>query len=76
MTEIDLSLLKAASAHIATAIKAYSETAPTQALVETQAAIAKLQSILSRTFKTQTSTASSLQHSATPSHATPTCPAS
>lgn len=48
MTEIDLNLLKAASAHIATAIKAYSETAPTQALVETQAAIAKLQSILSR----------------------------
>jgi hypothetical protein len=48
MTEIDLSLLKAASAHITTAIKAYSETAPTQSLVETQAAIAKLQSILSR----------------------------
>lgn len=48
MNIIDLKLLKEAAAHIATAIKAFSETAPTQSLVETQSATAKLQSILSR----------------------------
>ena len=48
MNNTDLALLKDAHLHLSTAIKAFSESAPTQSLVEIQAAAAKLQSILSR----------------------------
>lgn len=48
MTPADLTLLKDARLHLSYAIKAYSEHATTQSIVEIQAATAKLQSILSR----------------------------